>query len=228
MDEKILIKAKLKKNYVALILFWLAAATTIMLPIVAFIVYKTKTINYWGKIRSYDDIYDSFIEFFPESFFYFEGVGKLMIGVIVVLALIALRYYFRFKCDLVVTDKRIYGISAHTTILGKTSFAKRIDLPIDQIVSIGLGAFSSIEVVTASADRIKFYLLENRNEVYQTISNAISNIIDIIEDIIETNDEENSSVVSSADELKKYKELLDMGIITQEEFDAKKKQLLGL
>ena len=30
------------------------------------------------------------------------------------------------------------------------------------------------------------------------------------------------------DELKKLKELLDMGIITQEEFDAKKKQLLGL
>ena len=31
-----------------------------------------------------------------------------------------------------------------------------------------------------------------------------------------------------ADELKAYKELLDQGIITQEEFDAKKKQLLGL
>ena len=30
------------------------------------------------------------------------------------------------------------------------------------------------------------------------------------------------------EELKKTKELLDMGIITQEEFDAKKKQLLGL
>lgn len=29
-------------------------------------------------------------------------------------------------------------------------------------------------------------------------------------------------------ELKQYKELLDMGVITQEEFDAKKKQLLGL
>lgn len=36
------------------------------------------------------------------------------------------------------------------------------------------------------------------------------------------------STVSNADELKKFKELLDMGIITQEEFDAKKKQLLGL
>lgn len=33
---------------------------------------------------------------------------------------------------------------------------------------------------------------------------------------------------STADELKKMKELLDAGIITQEEFDAKKKQLLGL
>ena len=36
------------------------------------------------------------------------------------------------------------------------------------------------------------------------------------------------SSVSNADELKKFKELLDMGIISQEEFDAKKKQLLGL
>lgn len=36
------------------------------------------------------------------------------------------------------------------------------------------------------------------------------------------------SNISTADELKKFKELLDMGVITQEEFDAKKKQLLGL
>lgn len=34
--------------------------------------------------------------------------------------------------------------------------------------------------------------------------------------------------VSPAEELKKFKELLDMGIITQEEFDTKKAQLLKL
>ena len=34
--------------------------------------------------------------------------------------------------------------------------------------------------------------------------------------------------VSNAEELKKFKELLDLGVISQEEFDAKKKQLLGL
>lgn len=39
---------------------------------------------------------------------------------------------------------------------------------------------------------------------------------------------QNPTAVSSAEELKKFKDLLDMGVITQEEFDAKKKQLLGL
>lgn len=34
--------------------------------------------------------------------------------------------------------------------------------------------------------------------------------------------------LSAADEIKKYKELLDSGIITAEEFEQKKKQLLGL
>ena len=38
----------------------------------------------------------------------------------------------------------------------------------------------------------------------------------------------NIQQASPAEELKKFKELLDMGIITQEEFDAKKKQILGL
>lgn len=37
-----------------------------------------------------------------------------------------------------------------------------------------------------------------------------------------------SQNISSADEIAKYKKLLDEGVITQEEFDAKKKQLLGL
>lgn len=37
-----------------------------------------------------------------------------------------------------------------------------------------------------------------------------------------------SSATSVADEILKFKQLLDMGAITQEEFDAKKKELLGL
>ena len=42
------------------------------------------------------------------------------------------------------------------------------------------------------------------------------------EKVVQTN------VASAADEIKKFKELLDMGAITEDEFNAKKKELLGL
>ena len=51
------------------------------------------------------------------------------------------------------------------------------------------------------------------------------------ESVVQMENQKNSTqsvAISSADELKKYKELLDSGVISQEEFDAKKKQLLGL
>lgn len=47
-------------------------------------------------------------------------------------------------------------------------------------------------------------------------------------DELVTQNESSSTAASVADELREYKKLLDEGIITQEEFDAKKKQLLGI
>ena len=40
--------------------------------------------------------------------------------------------------------------------------------------------------------------------------------------------EDNTNNSSQADEILKFKNLLDQGIISEEEFDAKKKQLLNL
>ena len=66
---------------------------------------------------------------------------------------------------------------------------------------------------------------KERNAEAETIVNFIKNKIEEIK---------NAPVggvvqqVSPAEELKKFKELLDAGIITQEEFDAKKKELLGI
>jgi hypothetical protein len=59
---------------------------------------------------------------------------------------------------------------------------------------------------------------------------SINNHIYQVLDSLKVNDNANNqqSAISAADELKKFKELLDMDIITQEEFEAKKKQLLGL
>ncbi len=57
-----------------------------------------------------------------------------------------------------------------------------------------------------------------------------ANLSDVTDEDIARNKQPagGKQAVSSADELKKFKELLDSGIITQEEFDTKKKQLLGL
>ena len=65
------------------------------------------------------------------------------------------------------------------------------------------------------------------NEKMEEIANYIRKKIDEIK----TAGDKPTTVVnaiSPAEELKKMKELLDMDIITQEEFDAKKKQLLGI
>lgn len=217
MDEKILIEAKFKKNYVSLLLLGLAIFFILLALIVASSVYSNGGVrSEYGRIFPYKRIYASFGAFFAGEFFK-QAFGYLMIAVAPAFVLAALFLFLLFRCELVVTDKRVYG---------KAAFGIRIDLPINKISSIGLGMnlFSSVAVATSSG-KIKFYLLENREDVYQTISNAIANIETPIAEI---NNKQNSSFAgSAADELKKYKELLDSGIITQEEFDAKKKQLLG-
>ncbi len=73
----------------------------------------------------------------------------------------------------------------------------------------------------------KEYSAEKRAELKEAFSNG-QNIIDRSKDSEITVDTTGATVSSEADEILKFKELLDKGIITQEEFDAKKKQLLGL
>lgn len=67
------------------------------------------------------------------------------------------------------------------------------------------------------------------------LASQINNILaaDYIDDDYDEDDyyienEENDNISSPYDELKQLKELLDMGIITQEEFNQKKKELLDL
>lgn len=73
---------------------------------------------------------------------------------------------------------------------------------------------------------------ENSIPIQPAMVEQAREIVDFIEKKKEELSVEKSTTIiqqtSAADELKKYKELLDMGAITQEEFDEKKKQLLGL
>lgn len=88
----------------------------------------------------------------------------------------------------------------------------------------------------------------NRMDVYangQTVDSSLGKVVDYSRcpvcnsmDIREMTKEEcakenasrnvPSNSLSIVDEIKQYKELMDMGLITQEEFNQKKKQLMGL
>ena len=119
------------------------------------------------------------------------------------------------KISITVTDKRVYG----TALWGK-----RVDLPLDAISAVGSKWPKGITVASSSG-KIAFVMIKNRDEIHKCVSDLL----------IERQTKPTAATAikqeapkSDADELKKYKELLDSGIITQEEFDAKKKQLLGL
>ncbi|MBE6686511.1 MAG: SHOCT domain-containing protein [Ruminococcaceae bacterium] len=141
-----------------------------------------------------------------------------MIPVAVLVLLGGLIYLWLRSYELTVTDKRIYG---------KVAWGKRVDLPVDSVSATStINLFKGVSIATSSG-RISFRMMKNAGEIYHVINDLL---------IERQKKEKNLSTPvikqeipqSNAEELKKFKELLDSGIITQEEFDAKKKQLLGL
>ena len=141
--------------------------------------------------------------------------------VVVVLSLVffaiigGIVYLWLSKIELIVTDKRVYG---------KAVFGKRVDLPLDSISAVGSGWPKGIAVSTSSG-KIAFLAIKNRDDLHKCISNLL---IERQNKAAPASAAKSEIPQSNADELKKYKELLDSGVITQEEFDAKKKQLLEL
>ncbi|MDE5781922.1 MAG: SHOCT domain-containing protein [Lachnospiraceae bacterium] len=127
------------------------------------------------------------------------AISFIVVSIIIIL--------FTAKTKLVITDKRAYGIAG---------LGKRVDIPIDSISSIGTGIFQSV-IIASSSGRIVFAGLSNYNKLHNVISNLL----------IERQNNSTTPNNNIVDELTKYKELLDSGIISQDEFDAKKKQLLG-
>ncbi len=86
------------------------------------------------------------------------------IWVVILLLLVVCGYYAnKDNGTLVVTDKRIYG----QTLLGK-----RVDLPNDNISSVGVGVFNTIMVATDSG-KIKFSFMGNSKHIHNTIISVI-------------------------------------------------------
>ena len=95
-------------------------------------------------------------------------------------------------------------------------------------LAAGAGALSGYYAAAANSSQAAEDL-KSRIVDYDKCPNCGSrNLSDVTNEALENSSAPQETPISVTEELKNFKELLDCGIITQEEFDAKKKQLLGL
>lgn len=104
-------------------------------------------------------------------------------------------------------------------IKGKKKGKKTKEVPIKRITNVKITPNRGVKI-TATGAKIKMGLVKNRVEIANTINDLKKEI-----EKDENNDITNGNV---ADELLKFEQLFESGIISQEEFEAKKKQLLNL
>ena len=141
-----------------------------------------------------------------------EDIGIVILPALICAAISFIIYLWLRSYELTVTDKRIYG---------RVAWGKRVDLPNDSISATAtITTWKGVSVSTASG-RISFLVMKNAEEIYKTINELL---IKRQSKPTATTTIKQEIQQSNADELKKYKELLDSGVISQEEFDAKKKQ----
>lgn len=203
MEEKIMIKGKFARNKIAITLLAVAAAV-----LVGTIAVGIKGYSQFSSVREGISM-TSYLTTWSLNGGNWFGVGYL---IALIFAALAGFYWFKLgRCQITVSDKRVWG---------KTDFGRQVDLPINQISALSYGKFGSVCVATSSGV-IRFWYLTNKEQVYTAISNLLGSLQ-------QKTAQPAPTAGGTPDELKKYKELLDSGVISQAEFDAKKRQLLGL
>lgn len=155
--------------------------------------------------------WDYMFEFVDIFYFILFLIGAASLLFSIVLSII---YLPLSKCELQITE---------SSVTGKALFGKKVVLPLSMISAYSTRKFCSVITVATASGITKFALIGN----YKEISEVLAKRIRELQQPGQTNTQATSGN-TSLDDLVKLKSLLDSGIISQEEFDSKKKQLLGL
>ena len=206
MDEKILIKSQIDKKaksiMIGIILTFFAIAAILFLYLCGEkeTILRTTHTRYWHA-------------------FHGDGLALAILiiaSISLIFGIISLIIFWAYsKCELTITDKNAKG---------KTLFGKEVVLPLYMISAYSTKKLFSTITIATSSGITKFSLIGN----YAEIGNILSGKINERQE--NTTNEAKATVAqtNAMDDIIKLKSMLDSGIITQEEFDAKKKQLLGL
>ena len=208
MDDKILIKSEIDKK--AKVILITIPAILLFISTVIFL-YLTVVRPYDFHIGYYSSGYEAAFDgdevclpfFITACTFFLMGISELIV------------FWAHSKCELCITENNVKG---------KALFGKEVVLPLYMVSAYSTSKlFSTISVATSSGIT-KFALIEN----YAAIGDVLSKKIDERQEITSIESKATAPQSNSMDDVIKLKSLLDSGIITQEEFDTKKKQLLGL
>lgn len=220
MEQNIVIKGTPQKNKPALITIIVGVVLLLASFLVASYVFENcEGYEYfgfgYGGWYYWCVIYDTFGEFFTTEFFNFECYYgyMIMLGVVALIVGIIMKSNTE-KCEITVTNEAISGKLPH---------GKAVHIPLNQITAINRSSFNGVSI-TSIGNVSNFHCIENREEVMKAISYLLANP----QQSSVQPTQSASANGSEAEQLKRLKDLLDSGVLTQEEFDAKKKQILGL
>lgn len=210
VEEKTLIKSNQYNAKKTLIAFLIIGAILSLLLFSYFLFDNWDWMRSWKSLRGSTDL-SIFLMALKSTLRYYYYFYMIPVLAFALFGLVA--YSLMHSYELTVTNKRVFG---------RVAWGKRVDLPVDSISAIGTTSFLKRLTVSTSSGRISFLLVKNKDDIY----NVVNELIIARQQKKET--VQSVEATGTADELKKYKELLDSGVITQEEFEAKKKQLLEL
>lgn len=235
MENEIICKAEIKpkEHFIATIL---AIVYWIIFICAPFILgsasysnshYEQKSI--WIFIYFYKDNYS----YNEHSYDYSEYIPLFLFIALFIAALPVLFYFgareIAKRCNLILTDKGIFGN------LKKALSKKELNLPIDKIDNImiseniidKLRGGKTIAVRTTNG-LIKFNWVQNADEFVNATLAKIEEYKQSVKENVSVmaHNASGGSDNSAAAKIKELKELLDSGLISQEEFEAKRKELI--
>ena len=213
MEEKILIKSETNRDLwrkIPIILLIIAIAVAIMLSFE----YKYESYSfYYGLHSSTDYGWSLIFDFGPDTtgLFVLFVIGALSLLLAIIFGIMYL--VFR-KCELQITE---------SSVKGKALLGKEVVLPLYMVSAYSTQKFGSVIAVATASGMTKFALIGNYKEIGEVLAGKMREI----QKGSDTTTQKSSNG-TALDELVKLKSLLDSGVISQEEFDAKKKQILNL
>lgn len=218
MEEKVLAKSFISekwKKIFKIIIFSLLAISAVFL-----IIWIHKAQYSWElRCRNRDYRPSSTLVPFAMAFYYEEMVFLAVLHWFFLLlsGIAALMYFDSLHHNITITDKNVRGT---------TFFGKRVILPIHMISAYSYKKCFAVFTLATSSGRIKYAFVDN----YITIAEVLQKLLNErqVNTEMRTSTMIQNSNSKNLDDLVTLKNLLDDNIITQEEFDKKKKEILDL